>query len=123
MKKTLFLIILIIITSIFAGPVSGQSLPEPSDDEVNAVAKQLYCPVCENIPLDARIMAVADSYDAMTSNRPSRSFKLTNQEAIEELKRCSGTQFDPVIVDAFIATMKPASRAVKDPWIVRQGRV
>lgn len=52
MKKTLFLIILIIITSIFAGPVSGQSLPEPSDDEVNAVAKQLYCPVCENIPLD-----------------------------------------------------------------------
>ena len=55
----------------------------------------------ENIPLDARIMAVADSYDAMTSERPYRGGKATQEEALDELRRCSDTQFDPAIVDAF----------------------
>ena len=56
----------------------------------------------DNIPLDARILAVADSYDAMTSLRPYRQEKSTDEQAIEELKRCAGTQFDPAIVEAFV---------------------
>ena len=56
----------------------------------------------ENIPLDARILAVADSFDAMTSHRPYRIWKATDAEAIEELKQCAGTQFDPIVVDAFV---------------------
>ena len=55
----------------------------------------------EKICLGARIMAVADSFDAMTTSRPYAK-KFTPQEAIEEIKRCSGTQYDPKIVDAFV---------------------
>jgi diguanylate cyclase (GGDEF)-like protein/putative nucleotidyltransferase with HDIG domain len=57
----------------------------------------------ENIPLDARILAVADSYDAMTSLRPYREGKMTHEEAAAELRRCAGTQFDLKIVDAFVS--------------------
>ena len=56
----------------------------------------------DNIPLDARILAVADSYDAMTSERPYRDGIIAEKEALKELRRCSGTQFDPAVVDAFI---------------------
>ena len=55
----------------------------------------------DNIPLDARILAVADAYDAMTSLRPYRPGKLTHEQALAELRRCAGTQFDPKIVAAF----------------------
>jgi diguanylate cyclase (GGDEF)-like protein len=55
----------------------------------------------KNIPYLVRILSVADSFDAMTSNRPYKIRKSYN-EAIEELKRCSLTQFDPDIVKAFI---------------------
>ncbi len=54
----------------------------------------------EEIPLGARIIFVADAYDAMTSDRAYRG-RLAPREAIEELERCSGTQFDPEIVAAF----------------------
>jgi len=54
----------------------------------------------DEIPLGARIIFVADAYDAMTSDRAYRG-RLTPREAIEELERCSGTQFDPEIVAAF----------------------
>ena len=54
-----------------------------------------------SIPFIARIIAVADAFDAMTSNRPYRKKKDT-LDAIQELKRVSGTQFDPVIVSAFL---------------------
>ncbi|NCB74530.1 MAG: diguanylate cyclase [Clostridia bacterium] len=53
------------------------------------------------IPLEARIIAVADAYDAMTSIRSYRK-ALSNEDAVKELTRCSGTQFDPEIVDLFI---------------------
>jgi diguanylate cyclase (GGDEF)-like protein len=56
----------------------------------------------ENIPLDARIIAVADAYDAMTSFRPYRHGKKTPEQALSEIRLCSGTQFDPVIVSAFV---------------------
>lgn len=55
----------------------------------------------EEIQLEARIIAVADAYDAMTSERSYRK-ELNKEEAIKELTRCSGTQFDPEIVDVFV---------------------
>ncbi len=55
----------------------------------------------EEIPLAARIFAVADAYDAMTSDRPYRE-AMPVADAIEEICRCSGSQFDPTVVDAFL---------------------
>jgi len=55
----------------------------------------------EEIPIQARIIAVADAYDAMTSERSYRK-AISHEEAIEELKRCSGTHFDPAIVAVFV---------------------
>jgi diguanylate cyclase (GGDEF)-like protein/putative nucleotidyltransferase with HDIG domain len=62
-----------------------------------------------NIPLEARILSVADAYDAITSPRPYRS-QLTLQQAIDELKRCSGSQFDPEMVEFFCNVVHPASK-------------
>jgi len=58
----------------------------------------------ESIPLLARIIRIADSYDAMTSNRPYRK-AMSNDEALEEIKRCSGTMFDPKLVPHFLNIM------------------
>ncbi|HSR04729.1 MAG TPA: PAS domain S-box protein [Proteiniclasticum sp.] len=55
----------------------------------------------DEIPLNSRIIAVADAYEAMISIRPYHKIK-TREEAITELIRCSGTQFDPDIVNVFI---------------------
>ncbi|HEY4668723.1 MAG TPA: HD-GYP domain-containing protein [Tepidiformaceae bacterium] len=54
----------------------------------------------EDIPLGARIFAVSDSYDAIVSNRPYREGR-TPDEALAEILRCAGTQFDPKVVEAF----------------------
>ncbi|HET9401021.1 MAG TPA: HD domain-containing phosphohydrolase [Candidatus Acidoferrales bacterium] len=56
----------------------------------------------ENIPLGARIFAVADTLDAMTSDRPYRS-ALPFETARAEIRRCAGTQFDPKVVEVFLA--------------------
>ena len=53
----------------------------------------------KQIPLEARIIFVADSFEAMTSDRPYRA-GMDVQEALAELHRCAGTQFDRSIVDA-----------------------
>lgn len=55
----------------------------------------------EEIPLLARIIAVGDAYDAITTNRPYRK-KRDHREAVEEIKKNSGTQFDPIVVEAFL---------------------
>lgn len=55
----------------------------------------------KDIPLIGRIICVADSYDTMSSNRVYRS-KLSKEEIEEELRRNSGTQFDPEIVEVFL---------------------
>jgi putative nucleotidyltransferase with HDIG domain len=67
----------------------------------------------EEIPLDARILAVADAYDAMTSPRPYRDGKSSHDEAIEELKQCAGSHFDPEIVRVFAALWEPGKPAEK----------
>ena len=54
------------------------------------------------IPLAARVVAVADAYLAMCEDRPYRG-RLTRDEAVQELRECSGTQFDPACVDALLA--------------------
>jgi len=59
----------------------------------------------DDIPLIARIIAVADTFDAMTTDRPYSRGR-TIKEAVAELERCSGTQFDPVAVDAFVSAIK-----------------
>jgi ribonuclease P protein subunit RPR2 len=63
----------------------------------------------ERIPLPARIFAVADALDAMTSDRPYRPAG-TWQQAVAEIERCAGSQFEPAIVEAFVRA-EPALRA------------
>ncbi len=58
----------------------------------------------EKIPIGSRILAVIDAFDAMTSDRPYRNAGPL-QVAIEELQRCSGTQFDPTVVKVFLQTL------------------
>jgi HD-GYP domain-containing protein (c-di-GMP phosphodiesterase class II) len=58
----------------------------------------------DDIPLGARIVAVCDAYDAMRSDRAYRS-AMSGEAAIEELRRASGSQFDPAVVEAFIAAV------------------
>jgi hypothetical protein len=55
----------------------------------------------ENIPITSRIISIVDAYDVMISGRIYKK-AITKKEAIKELKRCSGTQFDPKLVDVFI---------------------
>jgi diguanylate cyclase (GGDEF)-like protein len=63
------------------------------------------------IPLEARILAVADAYEAMTSDRAYRS-SIGQDAARAELERCSGTQFDPLVVDALINVLQRESKRV-----------
>lgn len=55
----------------------------------------------ENIPLECRILSIADAYDAMTSDRPYRN-ALSQKHAFSELRRFAGVQFDPALVETFI---------------------
>jgi putative nucleotidyltransferase with HDIG domain len=58
----------------------------------------------ESIPLAARIISAVDAYDAMTQDRQYRS-RLDSAEAVAELLRCTGSQFDPAVVTAFLAVL------------------
>ncbi len=75
-----------------------------------------------DIPLSGRIVAVTDSYDAMTNDRPYRK-RLSHEEAVSELLRCKGTQFDPQVVDAFlsvtrsIASSSPGQNMKLGEWL------
>jgi HD-GYP domain-containing protein (c-di-GMP phosphodiesterase class II) len=59
----------------------------------------------EAIPVGSRLIAVADTYDAMTTDRPYRA-ALSHEIAVEEIRRNSGAQFEPVAVDAFLKSIK-----------------
>jgi HD-GYP domain-containing protein (c-di-GMP phosphodiesterase class II) len=62
------------------------------------------------IPLGARIIAVCDAYDAMVSDRPYSPAR-TAEDALDELHRCAGRQFDPEIVPVFVEVVTLARRA------------
>jgi two-component system, cell cycle response regulator len=66
----------------------------------------------EDIPLGARIIAVCDAYDAMTSNRPYRT-AMSREGALGELHGCAGDQFDPIVVDAFVTALTQRDEAVE----------
>ena len=105
------------LTFILGHPIGGENILKP----VGSLAR--LCPIVrhhherfdgtgypdklkgEDIPIAARILAVADSFDAMIS---VRAYKPTRdrEDAMKELVRCSGTQFDPVCVEAFIEYLK-----------------
>jgi putative nucleotidyltransferase with HDIG domain len=60
----------------------------------------------DEIPVGARILGIADAYDAMTSDRPYRRRAYSRRKAVQELKKGAGTQFDPEIVEKFIEVLK-----------------
>lgn len=60
----------------------------------------------DNIPLIARIITIVDAYDAMTNDRPYRK-GMNKGEALEEIRKCSGAQFDPYLAKVFINCMQP----------------
>jgi diguanylate cyclase (GGDEF)-like protein len=64
----------------------------------------------EQIPLGARVISIADAYAAMVEDRPWRTTK-TPHEALEELSRCAGTQFDPRLVEVFARDVYPELEA------------
>jgi len=63
----------------------------------------------EEIPVEARVLAIADAFDAMTSDRPYRR-ALSRDEALAEVERCSGTQFDPELVEVFLGLFVTTER-------------
>jgi len=73
----------------------------------------------EEIHIGARIFAVADTLDAMTSDRPYRK-GTTFANAIAEITRCGGTQFDPAVVEAFLAVGEERLIAIKQEMVLRK---
>jgi diguanylate cyclase (GGDEF)-like protein len=69
----------------------------------------------KDIPLEARLLSVADAYDAMTSLRPYHNQR-TSQEAIDELKRCAGTAFDPELVRLFCTVIQSMVLKPENEW-------
>ncbi|MHB8158230.1 MAG: bifunctional diguanylate cyclase/phosphohydrolase, partial [Desulfocucumaceae bacterium] len=67
----------------------------------------------EAIPLECRILSIADAYDAMTNDRPYRK-ALSHESAVSELKRCSGKQFDSELVSIFMLTLEIESLKQQD---------
>jgi diguanylate cyclase (GGDEF)-like protein/putative nucleotidyltransferase with HDIG domain len=67
----------------------------------------------EEMPLGARVFAVVDAYDAMTSRRPYRE-AMRQEDAVEEILRNSGTQFDPIIVAAFLRMIQSNPDGIRD---------
>jgi len=98
-------------------PVNGAKIIEPIEPLKHAKEIIKYHQECfdgsgypeglkeEDIPLGARIIAVADAFGAMTTDRPYRK-ALTVEEAVKELKKGAGTQFDPHLVEIFMSILE-----------------
>ena len=67
----------------------------------------------EDIPIEGRLLAVVDTFDAITSNRPYRKGQ-SMEKAIDEIKKNSGTQFDPTIVEVFLKAVDNFHISVKE---------
>jgi putative two-component system response regulator len=67
-----------------------------------------------DIPLGARVIAVADAFDAMSSDRPYRA-AMSIAQGVEEIRRCAGTQFDPDIVAVFLKTVGTGTAQISAP--------
>jgi hypothetical protein len=82
--------------------------------------------VADEIPRLARILHVADAFEAMTAARPYRMTPLTSQQALGELRKFGGIQFDPEVVDAFVRTRwvrdvpDPGRPAIRDVPMIGQ---
>jgi two-component system, cell cycle response regulator len=74
--------------------------------------------VGHEIPLGARVVAVCDAFDAMTTNRPYRK-RIGEPAALSELSRCAGTQFDPAVVEAFVRVLEREMDAAAETTKVR----
>lgn len=71
---------------------------------------QPNAPDPRHVPIAARLLSVADAYDAMTSDRPYRK-AMAFEPALRELQKCAGTQFDPLVVAHFVAAIERAADA------------
>lgn len=67
----------------------------------------------EDIPLISRILGIVDSYDAMTSDRAYRK-AMSSEDALAEIERCSGSQFDPDLAEMFLTMMEEMARSEED---------
>jgi hypothetical protein len=75
----------------------------------------------EQIPFLARILHVADSFEAMTASRPYRVVPLSREQALGELRKFSGIQFDPRVVEAFMKTEWATGRRILEPVVPDKG--
>ena len=71
-----------------------------------------YGVIGDEIPIEAQIIAIADAYDGMTSDRAYRK-GLSHEKAIEEIKKAAGTQFSPKVVEAFLKIALNAKEEIK----------
>lgn len=76
-----------------------------------------------NIPLHARILAVVDAYDAMTSQRVYQQHPYSVAQACRELQRCAGSQFDPWVIQAFLHMLEEHSARVHVPLVALKSRL
>jgi len=72
----------------------------------------------ENIPYFSRIMILADTFDAMTSSRPYRQ-GLPPEKAIAEIKRCTGSQFDPALAEVFLTALAKDTSRREDTFFLK----
>ncbi len=80
--------------------------------------REPHLPTGKEIPIGARLLAIADAYDAIVSDRVYRRGKSRN-EAIAELRRCQGIQFDPELVEQFVTSLAGTSEIPSSPGVSR----
>jgi diguanylate cyclase (GGDEF)-like protein/PAS domain S-box-containing protein len=76
----------------------------------------------DEIPVGARLLSIADAYDAMVSDRVYRQ-ATTQEKAFAELRRCAGTQFDPVLVERFIEVVRSRDQSRSGAWLTASKQI